>query len=77
MELEEMEGNLHCTDYEYIKTSPYKGHVRHSEQRNLYEIIKAELKEYGMKNNETTHILLMETNYIHRRKPHSVQYPVV
>ena len=77
MELEQMEGDLRCADYEYIKSSSYKGHVHHSEQRSLYETIKTELKEYGMENNEPTHILLLETNYIRRREPHSVQHPIV
>jgi hypothetical protein len=59
MELEAEEGNFYCTDYAYIKTRPLEGHRTDSKQRNLYEMIKMELKEYGMKNRKTAHILLL------------------
>jgi hypothetical protein len=58
MELEGKEDKLYCTDYEHMKTGSKKEHVKDSEQRNLYEIIKTELKEYGMKNRETTYLTL-------------------
>ena len=76
MELEAKEGKIHCTDYQYTKTSSYKGHACNSEQRNLYETIKMKIKEYGMENNESTHILLLETNYVRRRESHSIQHPI-
>jgi len=58
MELEEKEKHIYCRDYEYIKTASNKGHVGDSEQRNLYDTIKTELKEYGMDNRENTYLTL-------------------
>lgn len=48
MELEGKEDGAYCTDYAHLKADSSQGHGSHSEQRNLYEIIKSELKEYGM-----------------------------
>jgi hypothetical protein len=76
MELEERENHIYCKDYEHMKTASNKGHISDSEQRNLYDTIKTELKEYGMRIVKI-HILLLKTNCNRRREPHSIQHPIV
>ena len=59
MELEGNDDKFYGTDYAHMKTRPLKGQKSPSEQRNIYEIIKIELKEYGMENRDSAHILLL------------------